>query len=332
MTSATNHRLAMQELKAQEKAARKAEKERQKRVARDEAAERRRAAKSGFANVANPRRSTLMTVLCSLFAIYCLFPFVYLLINATKSQADFTSTFGLWFGGEFNLWDNIVTVFTYQDGIFGRWFLNTILYVVVGAGGATLLAIMGGYALAKFRFPGRKAVFAVIIGSISVPGTALAVPQFLLFAQLGLTNTPWSMIIPSLISPFGLYLMWIFSEQAVPTELLEAARVDGAGEFRTFFQVSLPLLAPGIVTTSLFTIVATWNNYFLPLIMLKDADWYPLTIGLNQWKDQANTAGGTAIQNLVITGSLITIIPLVIAFLLLQRYWQSGLAAGAVKE
>ena len=332
MTSATNHRLAMQELKAQEKAARKAEKERQKRVARDEVAERRRAAKSGFANVANPRRSTLMTVLCSLFAIYCLFPFVYLLINATKSQADFTSTFGLWFGGEFNLWDNIVTVFTYQDGIFGRWFLNTILYVVVGAGGATLLAIMGGYALAKFRFPGRKAVFAVIIGSISVPGTALAVPQFLLFAQLGLTNTPWSMIIPSLISPFGLYLMWIFSEQAVPTELLEAARVDGAGEFRTFFQVSLPLLAPGIVTTSLFTIVATWNNYFLPLIMLKDADWYPLTIGLNQWKDQANTAGGTAIQNLVITGSLITIIPLVIAFLLLQKYWQSGLAAGAVKE
>lgn len=332
MTSATNHRLAMQELRAQEKAARKAERERQKRVARDEAAERRRAARSGFANVANPRRSTLMTVLCSLFAIYCLFPFVYLLINATKSQADFTSTFGLWFGGEFNLWDNIVTVFTYQDGIFGRWFLNTILYVVVGAGGATLLAIMGGYALAKFRFPGRKAVFAVIIGSISVPGTALAVPQFLLFAQLGLTNTPWSMIIPSLISPFGLYLMWIFSEQAVPTELLEAARVDGAGEFRTFFQVSLPLLAPGIVTTSLFTIVATWNNYFLPLIMLKDADWYPLTIGLNQWKDQANTAGGTAIQNLVITGSLITIIPLVIAFLLLQKYWQSGLAAGAVKE
>ena len=112
MTSATNHRLAMRELKAQEKAARKAEKERQKRVARDEAAERRRAARPGYANVANPRRSTLMTVLCSIFAIYCLFPFVYLLINATKSQADFTSTFGLWFGGEFNLWDNIVTVFT----------------------------------------------------------------------------------------------------------------------------------------------------------------------------------------------------------------------------
>jgi len=311
-----------QELKEQERAAKKAERARLKRVEMDEKAERRRAAKSGFANVANPRRSTLLTIVCALFAVYCLFPFVYLLINATKTQADFT----------FALWDNIKTVFTYQDGIFGRWFLNTVLYVVVGAGGATLLAIMGGYALAKFRFPGRKVVFAVIIGAISVPGIALAVPQFLLFAKLSLTNTPWAMIIPSLISPFGLYLMWIFSEQAVPTELLEAARVDGASEFRTFFQVSLPLLAPGIVTTALFTIVATWNNYFLPLIMLKDSNWYPLTIGLNQWKDQASTAGGQAIQNLVITGSLITIVPLVIAFLCLQKYWQSGLSAGAVKE
>ncbi len=312
--------------------ARKTERERERRVARDEKAERKRARENGFANVANPRKSTLLTVLCAIFAIYCLFPFIYLLINSTKTQADFTSTFGLGFGKTFALWDNIRTVFTYQDGIFARWFLNTVFYVVLGAGGATLLAIMGGYALAKFRFPGRKGIFVVIIGAISVPGIALAVPQFLLFAKLGLTNTPWAMIIPSLVSPFGLYLMWIFSEQAIPTELLEAARVDGAGEMRTFFTVSLPLLAPGIVTCALFTIVATWNNYFLPLIMLKDADWYPLTIGLNQWKDQASTAGGQAIQNLVITGSLITIIPLVIAFLLLQKYWQSGLAAGAVKE
>ena len=328
----TSARVSAADLRAQERAAKKAERERQKRIERDEAAERRRSAKAGFANVSNPRRSVLMTVLCAVFAVYCLFPFVYLMINATKTQADFTSTFGLGFGKSFALWDNIVTVFTYQEGIFGRWLVNTLLYVVVGAGGATLLAIMGGYALAKFRFPGRKAVFAVIIGSISVPGIALAVPQFLLFAKLGLTNTPWAMIIPSLISPFGLYLMWIFSEQAVPTELLEAARVDGASEWRTFWTISMPLLAPGIVTTALFTIVATWNNYFLPLIMLKDANWYPLTIGLNQWKDQASTAGGQAIQNLVITGSLITIIPLVIAFLMLQKYWQSGLAAGAVKE
>ena len=312
--------------------ARKLERQRNRKVARDEAAERKRSAKSGFSNPANPRRSWLLTLVSGLFVIYCLFPLAWLLINSTKTQADFVSTFGLGLGKTFAFWDNLTTVFTYQDGIFGRWLLNALLYVVVGAGGATLLAIMGGYALAKFRFPGRKAVFAVVIGAISVPGIALAVPQFLLFAKMGLTNTPWSMIIPSLISPFGLYLMWIFSDQAVPTELLEAARVDGAGELRTFFTVSLPLLAPGIVTCALFTIVATWNNYFLPLIMLKDPAWYPLTIGLNQWNKQANTAGGQAIQNLVVMGSLVTIVPLIVAFLALQKYWQSGLAAGAVKE
>lgn len=189
--------------------ARRIERDRQRRIAQDERAERKRSRKNGFTNVANPRKSTLLTIVCAVFAIYCLFPFLYILINSTKTQADFTSTFGLGFGKTFALWDNIKTVFTYQDGIFGRWFLNTLFYVIVGAGGATLLAIMGGYALAKFRFPGRKAVFAVIIGAISVPGIALAVPQFLLFAKLGLTNTPWAMIIPSLISPFGLYLSLI---------------------------------------------------------------------------------------------------------------------------
>ena len=132
-----------QELKEQERAAKKAERARLKRVEMDEKAERKRAAKSGFANVSNPRRSKLLTLVCAIFAVYCLFPFVYLAINATKTQADFTSTFGLGFGHTFALWDNIVTVFTYQDGIFGRWLLNTLLYVVVGAGGATLLAIMG---------------------------------------------------------------------------------------------------------------------------------------------------------------------------------------------
>ena len=149
---------------------------------------------------------------------------------------------------------------------------------------------------------------------------------------MGLTNTPWAVIIPSLISPFGLYLMWVFAAEAIPTELLEAARVDGSSEFRTFFQVSLPLLAPGIVTVLLFTVVATWNNYFLPLIMLSDPTWYPLTVGLNQWNAQATGVAAQPIYNLVITGSLLTILPIVIAFLGLQRFWQSGLSAGSVKQ
>ncbi|MFB7311001.1 carbohydrate ABC transporter permease [Streptomyces sp. NPDC056192] len=279
-----------------------------------------------------PRRSVLLTVLTGLVLLYSLVPLAWLIISATKTQEGLAHSFGLWFNGDFALWDNIRETFTYGDGVFTRWLLNTVLYVVVGAGGATLLAVLGGYALAKFKFPGKRAVFAVVIGAVAVPGTALAVPTFLMFSKMGLTDTPWSVIIPSLISPFGLYLMWVFASEAVPDELLEAARIDGAGELRTFFQVVLPLLAPGIVTVSLFTMVVTWNNYFLPLIMLKDPDWYPLTLGLNSWNAQAATAGGTPVFNLVITGSLITILPLIAAFLLLQKYWQSGLAAGSVKE
>ncbi|MFJ8887770.1 carbohydrate ABC transporter permease [Streptomyces sp. NPDC102402] len=281
---------------------------------------------------ARPRRSLLLTVLTGLVLLYSLVPLVWLVISATKTQQGLADSFGLWFSGDFALWDNITETFSYDDGVFTRWLLNTVLYVVVGAGGATFLAVLGGYALAKFAFPGRRAVFAVVIGAVAVPGTALAVPTFLMFSKMGLTDTPWAVIIPSLISPFGLYLMWVFASQAVPAELLEAARIDGAGEVRTFFQVVLPLLAPGIVTVLLFTVVATWNNYFLPLIMLKDPDWYPLTLGLNSWNAQAATAGGEPVFNLVITGSLVTVLPLIAAFLLLQKYWQSGLAAGSVKE
>ncbi|WP_235576899.1 MULTISPECIES: carbohydrate ABC transporter permease [unclassified Rathayibacter] len=267
----------------------------------------------------------------SAFILYSLVPLAWLVINATKTQAGLLSSFGLWFDGDFVFFQNIAETLTYRDGIFLRWLGNTLLYVVVGAGGATLLATLAGYGLAKFRFAGRKAVFAVVLGAIAVPGTALAVPTFLMFSQLGLTNTPWAIIIPSLISPFGLYLVWVYAVESVPTELLEAARMDGAGEFRTFFTISIRLLAPGIVTVLLFSVVATWNNYFLPLIMLSDPSWYPLTVGLNQWNAQATGVSAQPIYNLVITGSLLTIIPIVVAFLGLQRFWQSGLSAGSVK-
>lgn len=223
----------------------------------------------------NTRKSVWLTIIMALLAGYALLPLFWLVVNSTKTQRDLFSTFGLWFSGDFALWDNIVQTLTYDDGVFLRWFGNTLLYVVVGAGGATFLATLGGYALAKFDFPGKRAVFAVVLGAVAVPGAALAVPTFLMFSQMGLTNTPWSIILPSLISPFGLFLVWAFAVDAVPTEILEAARIDGAGEFRTFFTISARLLAPGFVTVLLFTIVATWNNYFLPLIMLSESTWYP---------------------------------------------------------
>jgi multiple sugar transport system permease protein len=291
----------------------------------------RRRVDPSLTNARSPRKSLALTGLMVLFVLYTVLPLFWLVINASKTQTDLFSTFGLWFGHDFALFTNIHQTLTYNDGIFVRWLLNTLLYVVVGAGGATLLATLGGYGLAKFRFPGRAGVFSLILGAVAVPGTALAVPTFLMFSKLGLTNTPWAIIIPSLISPFGLYLIWVYAAEAVPTEILEAARMDGAGEFRTFFTISIRLLGPGIVTVLLLTTVATWNNYFLPLIMLSNPKWYPLTVGLNQWNAQATGAGAQPIYNLVLTGALLSIIPIVLAFLVLQRYWQSGLTAGSVK-
>jgi len=281
--------------------------------------------------VERPKKSVTLTAVTALFTLYSLLPLVWLLINATKSQADFVSTFGLAPGHRFGLWDNSVDVFGYQDGICSRWLLNSVLYVVVGAMVSTLLAALGGYALAKLDFSGKRVFLFVILGSIAVPSIALAIPQFLLFAKLGITNTPWAVLVPCFVNPFGLYLMWVFTAEAVPTDLLEAAKVDGAGEIRTFLQIAFPMLAPASVTVLLFSFVSIWNNYFLPLIMLKNPNWYPLTIGLNEWNKLGSTAGtGALIQNLVITAALLTILPLIIAFLGLQRYWQSGLSLGAV--
>jgi multiple sugar transport system permease protein len=278
-------------------------------------------------------KSNILTVALVACALYFLFPLVWLVLSSTKNDGDLFSTFGFAFGHTFELFTNIGAVFTYQSGIFVRWLINTVIYAGVSALGAAALATAAGYAFAKYDFPGRRILFSGILGAIMIPATALAIPTYLLFATAGITNTPFAVILPSLVSPFGVYLMRVYAAQAVPDSLIEAARIDGASEYRVFRQVSLRLLAPGIVTVFLFALVATWNNYFLPLIMLSKSSLYPLTVGLAQWQAQTSAGGGSQpIFSLVITGSFISILPLVIAFLYLQRYWQTGLATGGVKE
>ena len=277
--------------------------------------------------------SWILTIGVLAAVAYFLLPLVWIVVASTKSNADLFSSFGLWFADDFSLMQNLRDVFTFQDGIFLLWTRNTILYAVVSAVGAAALATAAGYAFAKLRFPGSNGLFAVILGAIMVPLTALAIPTYLLFSKFGLTDTPWAVIVPSLVSPFGVYLMRVYAAGAIPDSLLEAARVDGASELRIFFSVVLRLLAPGFVTVLLFALVATWNNYFLPLIMLNSSDLYPLTVGLAQW--QATSAAGSGSQalfSMVITGSMVSIIPLIVVFLFLQRYWQSGLATGGVKQ
>ncbi|HEY0616243.1 MAG TPA: carbohydrate ABC transporter permease [Kribbella sp.] len=280
------------------------------------------------------RRSNVLTLGMLALLIYFVLPLFWLFVASTKTTGDLFSSFGLWFSKDFSLLSNIRQTVTYDGGVYARWMANTVFYSVVSAGGAALLSALGGYGFAKYKFRGNGAMFALVLGSIMVPTTALAIPTYLLFSKVGLVNTPWAIILPSLVSPFGLYLMRIYAQDAIPDGIIEAARIDGAGEIRIFFQVALRMLAPGIVTVLLFTLVATWNNYFLPLIMLNNPKLYPVTVGLAAWSSQSTGGGGSTGELLssVVTGSLLSVIPLIAAFLLLQRYWQSGLSAGGVKD
>jgi multiple sugar transport system permease protein len=275
--------------------------------------------------------SWLLTVFVLICVGYFLLPLFWLVVASTKSNADLFSTFGLWFAN-FNLLENIKAVLTFQNGVFIYWAINSAIYAVVSAVGASFLSTAAGYGFAKYDFPGKAALFAITLGAIMIPIAALTVPTYLLFARAGLTDTYLAIILPSLATPFGVFLMRVYAADAVDNALIEAARVDGVGELRIFFTVALRLLLPGSITVLLFSLVATWNNYFLPLIMLNSADKFPLTVGLALWQSTAAAGGGAqALFSIVITGSLLSIIPLVVAFLFLQRYWQSGLATGGVK-
>jgi multiple sugar transport system permease protein len=279
------------------------------------------------------RRSNLLTIAMTVFLIYAIFPLFWLVISSTKTTSDLFSTFGLWFGRDFSLFANIRQTLTNGNGQYLRWLGNTFLYSVTSAVGASCLATFAGYGIAKYVFRGRNTVLGVVLGTIMVPATALAIPTYLLFSKVGLVNTPWAVILPSLVSPFGFFLMWVYTRDAISDSILDAARIDGAGELAIFFKVSLRSLAPGFVTVLLFTLVATWNNYFLPLIMLNNQKLYPITVGLSSWASQAigGTGANAGLLALVVTGSLLSVIPLVAAFIILQRYWQSGLTTGAVK-
>jgi len=265
--------------------------------------------------------ATLLLLAC---LVYFALPLAWLVIASTKSLGDLFSTFGLWFA-EFNLLDNVAETFSTDDGVYWLWMRNTLLYALVSAVGAAMLAALGGYGFAKYDFRGKEILFWCVLGSVMVPTTALAIPTYLMFSRLGLTNTPLAVILPSLVSPFGIYLMRLYAEAAVPSELIEAARLDGASEWHIFRKIAFRLLAPAFVTVLLFTFVATWNNYFLPLVMLSEPRWYPLTVGLAHWNALATAGGGaTAAFNIVICGALISILPLILAFALLQRHWRTS--------
>ncbi|MFG6446155.1 carbohydrate ABC transporter permease [Microbacterium sp. P06] len=272
-------------------------------------------------------RSAALIVM-GVFTLYFLLPIWWLFIASTKDRGQLLTTPSLWFA-DFNLFENIGALAAYGDGIYFRWLLNSLGYAGLGALLATVVASMAGYALAKYRFPGRELFFNVVLGGVLVPATALALPLFLLFSQVNLTNTYWAVLLPSIVSPFGVYLSRIYAAASVPDELIEASRLDGAGEVRTFFTVSARLMTPALITVFLFQFVAIWNNFFLPLIMLRSEEFFPVTYGLYAWNTQLNQI--PELRTYVLVGSLLSIIPLIVTFLLLQRFWRNGLGSGSVK-
>jgi multiple sugar transport system permease protein len=272
----------------------------------------------------------LAAVGMTLALVFFLLPLYWVIVSSTKNDSELFSTFGLWFSRPLHFGENLRQLFSAQNGTFVRWILNSILYGVAVAVGGTVVSAMTGYAFAKFLFPLRRFWFAVILGTITVPFTALVLPIYLLMHDLGLINTYWGVILPSLFSPFGIYLMRIFWTQGFPRELMEAAYMDGARDWYIFTSLGLPMVRGGLATVALFTFVGTWNNFFLPLVIISKNDLYPLTLGLSVWNSATESGRGLP-YSIIVTGAFLSILPLALAYLFLQRYWRSGLTVGAVK-
>lgn len=272
--------------------------------------------------------NTMMVIGIGYFAM----PIIWVLFAATKSKPDLFSTFSLWYGHSFKLFTNLHSLFTQDNDIYLTWIKNTALYSISSALGATLISAMAGYSLARFRFKGIVFLESMVLGLIMVPATALVMPLYLMLSKVNLVNTPWAVILPSLLNPFAAFLIRVYVLESIPEELIQAARIDRAGEFRIFWQIVLPMLRPALVTVFLFALVASWNNFFLPLVMLSDEHLYPVTVGLQAWFAQASQeSGNSVLYNLVITGALLAVLPLIISFLFLQKYWRGGINTGAVK-
>lgn len=259
---------------------------------------------------------------------YFLLPVLWLVVAATKSEGDLFSTPGLMFS-KFHLFDNVAELSKYDGGIFWRWTLNSILYSVVGSGFTTLVCAITGYALSIYKFRGRKIIVGAVLVSLLVPGTILAQPTYLLLVWIGLNNTYAGILLPALVYPFGVLLAYVYCQSSIPIELIEAARLDGANEFRIFVSIGIRLMMTGLVTILLFAFLGSWNSYMLPLLVLTDQTLMPLTLGLTGWNQSSITIPG--LQILTVVGSLVSVIPIMLVFVALQRFWKAGISAGGVR-
>jgi multiple sugar transport system permease protein len=286
-------------------------------------------APSAGARRRNRRTNWTATAILIIGALYCILPALWILVAATKTNSQLFSTapYAPSFTGAF--WSNMSGILTYNHEIFLRWWLNSVIYAVGGGILSTALAGMAGYALGKYVFTGSKVIFRIITAAILLPQVLLAVPQYLLLAKFGLTNSYESVILPQLISPFAIYLCKIYAEAAVPDEIMEAVRIDGGSEWRIFWSVGSRLMLPALTTVLLLQFIGIWNNFLLPFVMLSNNNLYPLTLGL--YGMLMPTGGQPNQWSLVIGGVFLAIVPLAILFLSLQRFWRIDLISGGIK-
>lgn len=280
---------------------------------------------------ARPRRRArggfVPTLVLFAAVAYFLVPAVWVVFAATKTTGELFNTPSFVLGTGFG--DNLVQLFTYEDGAFVQWMGNSFIYAIGGALLSTIVSAAAGYALALYEFPGKKAVMIGLLGGVLLPTITLTIPQYMLFAEWGLTNTYWAVLLPVSVTPFGVYLAFVYARASVPRELLEAGRVDGSSEGRTFGAIGLPLLLPGLVTIFLLQFIGIWNNFLLPYIMQSDSDLAPVTVAMYL---MLNRGGSEPIlYAMAITGALVAILPVIAFVLFLQRFWRLDLVSGSLK-
>ena len=261
--------------------------------------------------------------LLALGLVFMVAPFLWMVLGSLKPDAEIRRVPPTWLP-ESPSTENYTTLFDRLD--FPTYFFNSTLVAVVVTLGNLAFASMAGYALAKLHFRGKRLVFGLVLGTLMVPGMATFTPQFVLVSNLNLTNTYPGLILPFLVAPFGIFLMRQFIS-GLPDELIQAARVDGAGEFRIFFQVVLPLCGPALATLSILTFLASWNNFLWPLVVAQTEDKYTLPVALALYSVGQNRAE----YGLLLAGATVVVLPIILMFLALQRYFTQGIATTGIK-
>ncbi len=258
-----------------------------------------------------------MAVLALLFT----FPLYWILTGSLKDAKAINSRDVQWYPHEPTL-DNYTRLF--EEPAF-RWLLNTVV-ISVGAMLLTcLVASMGGYAIAKKRFPGKVIIFSLMVAAMALPKQVILIPLLRQMNIMGIHDTLASVMLPIVGWPFGVFLMKQFSE-GIPTEMLEAARIDGAGEILTFVRIVFPMIKPGVGALAIFTFISTWNDYFMQLIMLNSREKLTISLGIAKLQAESATDFG-----MIMAGAALAAVPIIIVFITFQKYFTKGITMGAVK-